>query len=174
VLKGLNRWYGEPFGRDRLHAMAVKLGADVPFFLDGRPAIAEGIGEKLTPFSGLPSWWVVLIYPGFGLSTAQVFGNLNLGLTKSKKKLRNSPFKYGIFSAAQHLHNDLEAGVGERSPLIQQIKQELAELGAIGSLMTGSGSTVYGLFADEAGARKAYAAIGAVPGRRIFVARLLT
>jgi 4-diphosphocytidyl-2-C-methyl-D-erythritol kinase len=173
VLKGLNRCYGDPFDRARLHALALTLGADVPFFIDLKPAIAEGIGERLTPYAGLPAWWAVLIYPGFGLSTAEVFANLNLALTKSKKKHRNSAFKKGIFSAAHHLHNDLEAGVGGRFAVIQQIKQEFAQLGAMGSLMTGSGSVVYGLFADAAGALKAQAAMAATSGRQVFVARLL-
>jgi 4-diphosphocytidyl-2-C-methyl-D-erythritol kinase len=173
VLKGLNRWYGEPFDRARLHALALTLGADVPFFIDLRPAIAEGIGERLRPYSGLPAWWVVLVYPGFGLSTAGIFGNLKLALTKSKKNHRYSAFKNGIFTAPHHLHNDLETGVGERFPVIQKIKQELAEHGAIGSLMTGSGSVVYGLFEEAPSAMEARAAMGAEPGRRIFVARLL-
>jgi 4-diphosphocytidyl-2-C-methyl-D-erythritol kinase len=173
VLKGLNRWYGEPFEHERLHALALALGADVPFFIDQTPAVAEGIGERLTPYSGLQDWWVVLVYPGFGLSTAQVFGNLNLALTKTKKKRRYSAFKKENFSAARHLHNDLEAGVGERYPVIQTIKRELAELGALGSLMTGSGSVVYGLFSDAAGARKAQAEMGGTSGRQIFVAQML-
>ncbi|RJQ76227.1 MAG: 4-(cytidine 5'-diphospho)-2-C-methyl-D-erythritol kinase [Desulfobacteraceae bacterium] len=174
VLKGLNRFYGGPFDHDRLHALAVRLGADVPFFIDQRPALAEGIGERLTPYSGLPALWTVLVYPGFGLSTAAVFKNLNLALTKSKKKLRKLPFKNGNFSAPQHLRNDLEAGVGERLPVIQKIKEELVALGAIGSLMTGSGSVVYGLFPDAAGANKAKEALDGASERQVFVARLLT
>lgn len=174
VLKGLNRLYGQPFGRERLLALALELGADVPFFIDQRPSLAEGVGERLTPYAGLPSYWTVLVYPGFGLSTAQVFKNLTLALTKSKKKLRNCPFKNGDFSAPDHLHNDLEAGVGDRFAVIQKIKQELARLGAIGSLMTGSGSVVYGLYADAAGARQAKAALDEASGRQVFVARLLT
>jgi 4-diphosphocytidyl-2-C-methyl-D-erythritol kinase len=173
VLNGLNRFYGRPFGRDRLLEMALGLGADVPFFIDQRPALAEGIGERLTPYHRLPPLWTVLVYPGFALSTAQVFKNLNLALTKSKKKLRNFPFNNGNFSAPHHLHNDLEAGVGDRFPVIQQIKQELLALGAIGSLMTGSGSGVYGLFAEEAVAQEAKAALGELPERQVFAARLL-
>jgi 4-diphosphocytidyl-2-C-methyl-D-erythritol kinase len=174
VLNGLNQFYGRPLGRDRLLEMALGLGADVPFFIDQWPALAEGIGERLTPYHRLPPLWTVLVYPGFALSTAQVFKNLNLALTKSEKKLRKFPFKIEIFSAPHHLHNDLEAGVGDRFPVIQQIKQELAALGAMGSLMTGSGSGVYGLFSDEAVAQRAKAALGVSSERQVFVARLLT
>jgi 4-diphosphocytidyl-2-C-methyl-D-erythritol kinase len=175
VLNGLNRYYGRPLDRQHLHALALRLGADVPFFIDQRPAIAQGIGERLTPYEGLPPLWSVLVYPGFGLSTVQVYKNLNLALTKSKKKLRYFPFKNGIFSATHHLHNDLEAGVGDQFPVIEKIKAELLNQGAIGSLMTGSGSVVYGLFADEASAHRAKAALDLdpTPGRRTFVAGLL-
>jgi 4-diphosphocytidyl-2-C-methyl-D-erythritol kinase len=155
--------------------MAVRLGADVPFFIDARPATAQGIGERLTPYEGLPPLWAVLIYPGFGLSTAQVYNGFNLALTKSKKKLRNLPFKNGFFSATHHLHNDLEAGVGDHFAVIEKVKRALLDKGAIGSLMTGSGSVVYGLFADEIGANRAKAAMDLddMPGQRGFVARLL-
>ncbi|MFZ1985183.1 MAG: 4-(cytidine 5'-diphospho)-2-C-methyl-D-erythritol kinase [Desulfatitalea sp.] len=175
VLNGLNRHYGRPLDRHHLHALALRLGADVPFFIDQRPAIAQGIGERLTPYEGLPPLWAVLVYPGFALSTVQVYQSLNLALTKSKKKIRYFRFKKGNFSVTHHLHNDLEAGVGDHLPVIEKIKDELSNQGAIGSLMTGSGSVVYGLFADEAGARRAKAAVDLdpTPGRRTFVAGLL-
>ena len=155
VLKGLNQFHGNPFDRDRLMALALGLGADVPFFSDQRPALASGIGERLEPYRGLPSLGALLIYPAFGISTSEVFKNLKLGLTKSKKKLRYLPFKNGKFSANHHLHNDLETGVIRRFPVIEKIKKALKDQGAIGSLMTGSGSTVFGLFKDEAAAQKA-------------------
>jgi 4-diphosphocytidyl-2-C-methyl-D-erythritol kinase len=175
VLKGLNDFYGRPFDGRRLRDLALRLGADVPFFIDARPAIAQGIGEKLTPYEGLPPLWVVLVYPGFGLSTARVYQGFNLALTKSKKKLRNLPFKNGDFSATHHLHNDLEAGVGDHFPVIEKVKQALMDRGAMGSLMTGSGSVIFGLFSDEIGANRAKTAMDLemIPGQRIFVARLL-
>ncbi len=155
VLTGLNRFHGNPFDRDRLMALAVGLGADVPFFVDRRPAVASGIGERLAPYHGLPSLGALLVYPDIAISTAEVFKNLKLGLTKSKKKLRYLPFKNGKFSANHHLHNDLEAEVIRRFPVIAKIKKMLRDQGAIGSMMTGSGSTVFGLFSDEAAAKSA-------------------
>jgi len=174
VLSGLNEFYHRPFDRRELHHMALSLGADVPFFIDQRPALAEGVGERLTPYTGLPSLWAVLVYPGFSLSTAQVFKNLNLALTKTKKKFRYFPFKNGKFSVSHHLHNDLEAGVGDHFPVIEKIKEDLLNQGAIGSLMTGSGSVVYGLFADEAEALKAKAVLDRQSGRTAFAAKVLT
>lgn len=85
------------------------------------------------------------------------------------------PFKNGNFSATHHLQNDLEAGVGDHFPVIEKVKKALIDQGAMGSLMTGSGSVVYGLFADEIGANRAKAAmdLDLSPGQRIFAARLL-
>jgi 4-diphosphocytidyl-2-C-methyl-D-erythritol kinase len=173
VLKGLNAFHGHPFDDGRMHALALSLGADVPFFIHGRPSLVTGIGERLSPYTGLPAMDVVLVYPGFGLSTARVFKNLNLALTKSKKKLRYFPFNNGSFSPTHHLHNDLESGVGDRFPAIADVKQALIQQGAIGALMTGSGSAVFGLFADTAGASRAKAVLGQQREWQVFATRLL-
>jgi 4-diphosphocytidyl-2-C-methyl-D-erythritol kinase len=173
VLKGLNRYFGDPFDRFRLLSLGLQLGADVPFFIDARPAIAQGIGERLTDYKGLSAYWVVMVYPGFGISTARVYKNLNLALTKSKKKLRNVPFINGDFSPSHHLQNDLEAGVGDHFTVIAKLKEDLLNQGAVGSLMTGSGSVVFGLFDSEAQARKAQSALPLPSAGQVFVARLL-
>lgn len=173
VLKGLNRHYHEPFDQKQLMQMALSLGADVPFFIEGRPAIARGIGEQLAYFEGLSPLWVLLIYPGFGLSTARVFKNVTLALTKSEKELRYFPFKNGKFSVAHHLHNDLEHAVGAYFPEVQRYKKALLSQGAMGALMTGSGSVVFGLFGNEHQAQKAKHNLEQQPGTRIMIAQLL-
>ena len=89
VLVGLNRHYDNPFSRHELRAMGQKIGADVPFFIDRKPAIATGIGEKLKPYNHLKPLKVLLVYPGFGVSTAAVYEKLNLGLTKCEKTLKD-------------------------------------------------------------------------------------
>ena len=155
VLTALNRYYGTPFDQADLNALALCLGADVPFFIECRPAIATGVGEHLEPYSQLPPWSVVVVYPGFALSTAEVFENLNLGLTKCEKQLRYFPFKYGKFDSTRHLCNDLETVAVHRFPVIDTIKKELMNQGAIGSLMTGSGSAVFGLYTGPETARRA-------------------
>jgi 4-diphosphocytidyl-2-C-methyl-D-erythritol kinase len=86
VLKGLNEHYGHPFSRNQLRSMGLGLGADVPFFLFGKPALVSGIGEKLESYAGPLPFHVVVVYPGFKVSTGEVFQNLNLGLTKCEKK----------------------------------------------------------------------------------------
>lgn len=174
VLTGLNSFHGRPFDRDGLMRLAVSLGADVPFFIDQRPAVASGIGDRLLPYHGLPPLGALLIYPDVSISTVEVFKNLKLGLTKSKKKLRYLPFKNGKFSANHHLHNDLEAGVIRRFPVISKIKKMLQDQGAAGSMMTGSGSTVFGLFTDEAAAVRAAEALERPERWQVFATRLLT
>ncbi len=174
VLKALNRYYGHPFSHDRLAAIALDLGADIPFFLTQTPAVAEGIGERLSPYPHLPPWHVLLVYPGFGISTAEVFHDLNLRLTKEEKKIRYFAFKNGKMDVVSHMCNDLEDAVKKRFPVIATIKAALLEQGALGASMTGSGSSVFGLFADSTGARKAVRGLEPQPGWRIFVTRLLT
>ncbi len=149
VLTGLNRFYGFPFSMDKMISMGVLIGADVPFFLFEKPAIATGIGEKLNAYHGLKSYKILLVYPEIKISTSQVYKKLNLGLTNCKKKLRYSFSKHRDFNAKKHLCNDLETVAGLEYPEVLEIKETLIRHGASGALMTGSGPTVFGLFPDE-------------------------
>jgi 4-diphosphocytidyl-2-C-methyl-D-erythritol kinase len=156
VLLGLNRYYGYPFSRDELVSMGLSIGADVPFFILKKPAIASGIGEKLTGYHGLKKRKVLLVFPGFGVSTAEVYKSLNLGLTKCKKKLKHLFFDKHTFDPRYHLCNDLESVVISKYPIISVAKDALLDSGAIGALVSGSGPTVFGLFPDSDKAREAY------------------
>lgn len=173
VLKGLNHYYESPFSRERLMEMALNLGADVPFFIDGKPAIATGVGEVLSPYSRLWPWGVIVVYPGFGISTVEVFKNLNLGLTKCEKRLRYFPFKQGKLDMARHLFNDLESVAAHQFPVIEKIKKELLNQGAKGALMTGSGSAVFGLFTDTQAARVAANAMKKPAQWQVYVTQLV-
>ena len=160
VLKGLNQHFGHPLSRNRLMSMGLALGADVPFFLFGKPALASGVGEKLDAYCGPLPFHIVLVYPGFGVSTGEVFQNLNLGLTNCEKKIKE-PFSIKIdFDPRLHLCNDLEIVTASEYPVITSIKEQLLNRGALGVLMSGSGPTVFGLFADSHTAEKAKQAIG--------------
>jgi len=149
VFLGLNRSYGYPFSLDDLMAMGTSIGADVPFFLFGKPALAKGIGEKLEVLNGLSSYKVLLVYPGFGISTAEIYKKFDFGLTKCKKKLKQSLLKNCKFDGSYHLCNDLETVVIPKYPDILEAKEALLNHGALGALMSGSGSTVFGLFSDH-------------------------
>ncbi len=160
VLKGLNQHYGYPFSRNQLMSMGLGLGADVPFFLFGKPAIASGIGEKLEAYSGPLPFYFVVVYPGFMVSTAEVFQNLNLGLTKCEKKIKELFSTKIGFNPGLHLCNDLESVTASEHPVITSIKEQLLIHGALGALMSGSGPTVFGLFSDSHTAGRAKQAMG--------------
>jgi 4-diphosphocytidyl-2-C-methyl-D-erythritol kinase len=148
VLRGLNHYYGHPFSREQLSTMGLCLGADVPFLLYRKPAFATGVGEKLEPYTEQLPYHVIIVYPGFEVSTAQVFQNLNLRLTKCKKKIKKPFSKKTGFDAALHLCNDLEAVTISKHPEIKFVKEELIRQRALGALMSGSGPSVFGLFSD--------------------------
>jgi len=149
VFLGLNRSYGYPFSLDDLMAMSISIGADIPFFLFGKPALAKGIGEKLEVLNGLSSYKVLLVFPGFGISTAEIYKKFDFGLTKCKKKLKQPLLKNYKFDGSCHLCNDLETVVIPKYPDILAVKEALLNHGALGALMSGSGSTVFGLFSDH-------------------------
>ena len=155
VLTALNRHFGRPLPRDDILDAAAGIGADVPFFIDCQPALATGIGDRLTPCPGLPGYALLLVNPGFSVSTASVYKSLNLALTNCKKKHNYFNFKAQFFDVERHLCNDLESVAAVKFPEIFDIKAELKSAGAINALMSGSGPTVFGLFSGAAAARRA-------------------
>jgi 4-diphosphocytidyl-2-C-methyl-D-erythritol kinase len=173
VLLGLNRHYDRPFSPRELAALGRGIGADVPFFLLETAAVGKGIGDRLEPYPDLAALPVVLVYPGFPVSTETVYKNLNLRLTKCKKRHKNFAFRGRSFDVARHLCNDLEAVSVSRYPEIQAVKDALTTYGAVGTLMTGSGSAVFGLFDDETGARQAYHSILQSSTWQIFIVEMI-
>lgn len=155
VLLGLNRHHDNPFSKHELRAMGQKIGADVPFFIDRKPAIATGIGEKLKPYNRLKPLKVLLVYPGFGVSTAGVYEKLNLGLTKYEKTLKDVHFETAGLNIAEYACNDLETVTLAAHPDLLAIKEKLLSLGAQSALMSGSGPTIFGLFSEKTRAQKA-------------------
>jgi 4-diphosphocytidyl-2-C-methyl-D-erythritol kinase len=146
ILLGLNQVAGFGLDKPELMNLGVKLGADVPFFILEQSAWATGIGDELDPVVDLPSFHYVLVNPGVPVSTAWVYQNLRLTSPVEVAKLRKFPrTPEGL---VRLLHNDLEQVTIARFPLIAEVKQALCERGALGALMSGSGATVFGLYAD--------------------------
>jgi len=173
VLTGLNRHFETHLSDDDLLRIGKTIGADVPFFIHCRPAVATGIGEILTPFPSLKSYPIVLIYPGHALSTAEVYKNMNFGLTKKEKKNTQILFKLDWdANAPKHLYNALEPVAFRLCPQIRVAKAELLAHGADGALMSGSGSSVFGLFPDDAEADRAHRLLSKHFGWRVFRTRL--
>jgi 4-diphosphocytidyl-2-C-methyl-D-erythritol kinase len=147
VLLLLNQVYSKPFTPKDLHETARALGADVPFFLACRPSLARGIGEILEPISAWPEFWYVTVTPPIQVSTAWVYGNLQLKkLTRDEYHYTNKILAENTAAIGQILENDLESVTSARFPVIESIKKLLVESGAEGALMTGSGPTVFGVF----------------------------
>jgi len=173
TLLHLNEFYGHPFTSRQMHRMALAIGADVPFFLHGKPAIATGIGESLETYHGLSSLSMVLVCPDIAVSTAEVYKNLNLGLTKCEKQLKNFSFKTPKFDVKKHLCNDLETVTTSQYPVITDIKEELIETGADAALMTGSGPAVFGIYSDTSRAIRACDLLSAHDEWRLFTTETL-
>jgi 4-diphosphocytidyl-2-C-methyl-D-erythritol kinase len=149
VLKGLNTHYGRPFSLRELSRMGRYTGADVPFFIAGRPAVASGIGDLLQPYDRLRPYPILLIFPSISVSTAEVYKKFNLRLTKNKKIINRAIFRSNWGKdAPELLHNDLEAAASAICPEIQEAKEALLRHGALGAAMSGSGSAVFGVFED--------------------------
>ncbi len=151
TLAGLNRLWGLDYPAERLRTMAVELGMDVPFFLLSPTAFAKGRGEQLTPLRPpKPPLWVVLVNPGFRVSTPWAYESLNLGLTIKNKHISMLRFSITAFEDARFpLENDLEGATLKAFPVLGEIKESLRELGALTGLMSGSGPTVFGVFPNR-------------------------
>jgi 4-diphosphocytidyl-2-C-methyl-D-erythritol kinase len=153
VLMGLNELLGLGRSDIRLMEIGVQLGADVPFFIFRKTALAEGIGEQLTPVERITPAWLVIVNPNVHVSTAWVYQNLQL--TPGRETVKLPRFYDSISDICAILSNDLETVTVQRFPVIADIKERLLDAGAGGALMSGSGPTVFGVFPDEAGARRA-------------------
>jgi len=146
VLMGMNELLKLGLTDQVLMEIGRKLGADVPFFIFRKAALAEGIGEKLSPLSKMPKCWILLVNPGIHVSTAWVYQSLQL---TNKQELNTLP---EFFESVDHivavLSNDLESVAIPAFPVIAEIKAQMMKLGASGSMMSGSGPTVFGIFKD--------------------------
>jgi 4-diphosphocytidyl-2-C-methyl-D-erythritol kinase len=171
VLSGLNNFFGNPFPLSEIMKMGLEIGADVPFFLFKKPALATGIGDKLEEYPMKIPYKILIIYPGFGVSTKDIYNNLNLRLTNCKKKLKNSPFEREF--DPELLCNDLESVTASRHPEINEVKEALLKKGAEGALMSGSGSSVFGLFPDYDSAIRANNALSMNCKWRVFLADII-
>jgi 4-diphosphocytidyl-2-C-methyl-D-erythritol kinase len=174
ALKGLIALTGKHPPPEALLAMAVRVGADVPFFLPGGAALVEGIGERLTPLSWNVPFHAVIVAPAFGLPTRE--GYARLGREPGDPPPRGPVPSFRTFSeVAAVVRNDFEAAWGPSHPEIAAIKRELMFAGATAAGLSGSGSAVFGLFTSEVAAREArekLSACGGVgKGRTVFVAR---
>jgi 4-diphosphocytidyl-2-C-methyl-D-erythritol kinase len=147
LLKVINKHFGLSFDNYGLKAMALEMGSDCPFFVDGIPALASGRGEILTPVRPvLSGYYLAILNPGVGINTREAYQNCrprvpSIGLLQ----LVDRP----VMEWKELIINDFEDYAFKKHPIIGDIKEELYTSGALFSLMSGSGSSVYGIFKER-------------------------
>ena len=162
VLRALDRHYGARLGRERLLALAAEIGSDVAFCLVGGTMLATGRGEELRPLPPLPACRFVIVKPSFAVSTPELFHKLD------STPLRIHPDTPGLLRAldegrlselCRRMYNVFEDVDDRRLRVVQEIKGRLLDGGALGAMMTGTGSAVFGIFDDDAAAETCCAAL---------------
>jgi 4-diphosphocytidyl-2-C-methyl-D-erythritol kinase len=175
TLKALNQLLKTELPKRNLMSMGLKIGADIPFFFSEGNAIASGIGERLKKID-LPVFWYVLIYPNFEVSTRWAYQNFT-GLTRRQFRINIHKLLKIPNEIYRLLWNDLEEVVSKEYPQIGVMKKILYSAGALGTLMTGSGPTVFGVFPEEGGASEAYHKVKRMvraKGWIVFIARSIS
>lgn len=158
VLFGMNRLFGLKLSREELMERGVKLGADVPYCIMRGTVLAEGIGEELSVLPAMPKCTVLIAKPPISVSTKVVYEALD------SAEIRKHPDIDGLLAGlekgdlreiASHMGNVLEDVTISMHPVIDEIKREMTDAGALNAMMSGSGPTVFGLFENKMEARKA-------------------
>ncbi|MEK7477605.1 MAG: 4-(cytidine 5'-diphospho)-2-C-methyl-D-erythritol kinase [Candidatus Coatesbacteria bacterium] len=158
TLIGLNRLWHLGLSRKRLLALAARLGSDVPFFLQGGTAVGTGRGERLRPIPSRLRAWAVLLKPSFGVSTKDAYAALDRVKSRPRPSVSLGAIERAVHRGnltALRVHNDFEAVVFRMHPSLARLKSSLLDAGATTAFMTGSGSTVVGLFIPGGQARRA-------------------
>lgn len=150
VLIGLNKLCGSTLSADELCKIGASVGADVPFCIVGGTALCEGIGEKITPLKSLPDCKILVVKPDISISTPlsyKRFDELKNPKLSDFDKFMTSLNSGDLAAISKTLSNSLEDVTNER--VIEDIKSEMIKSGVLGSVMTGSGSAVFGIFDNE-------------------------
>jgi 4-diphosphocytidyl-2-C-methyl-D-erythritol kinase len=147
LLKVINRHFVLNIDNSDLKALALELGSDCPFFVDGIPSLATGRGEILTPVkSMLSGYYLTILNPGVGINTGEAYQNCQPGVpSTSLSELVELP----VIEWKGIIVNDFEDFAFRKHPIIGDIKEELYKTGALFSLMSGSGASVYGIFSEK-------------------------
>ena len=161
VLFGANKMFGLGLSKQELMERGVRLGADVPYCIMRGTALSEGIGEILTPLPPMPQCRVLIAKPAVSVSTKHVYESLNLPSLGAEAHpdidaMRAAIEKKDLSGVVSQLGNVLETVTIPENPVIQTLKDKMMEMGADGSLMSGSGPTVFGLFTNQTAAQAAY------------------
>ena len=160
MMYGINKLFDLGLSRKALMERGVKIGADVPYCIMRGTALAEGIGEELTQLSPMVRCPILIAKPSISVSTKFVYQNIKLDentVHPDIDKLVEDIKKKDLGKIASDMGNVLETVTIPNYPVIAEIKERMLQSGAVNSMMSGSGPTVFGIFDDEETARKAYA-----------------
>ena len=175
TLKAMNELYGLGLSEETLRELGVKLGADVPYCVMGGTALSEGIGEILTRIAPMPDCTILVAKPDIDVSTKYVYEQLDrheITAHPDVDAMREAIESGDVAGIASGLGNVLEAVTVEKYPIVRRIKELMTDGGALGSLMSGSGPSVFGIYDDEEKARADAEAIrGKGLATQVFVTR---
>jgi len=162
VLRALNRMTGAGKTADELRAMALELGSDVPFCVQGGTALAEGRGERLTVLPSMPDCPILICKPDFSIATPELFAKIDARKSRLRSDtagIADALERGDLAGIARRMYNGFEDVLSRAQSEVDALKNELLTLGALGAVMTGTGSAVFGVFGDETAAGKAYEAL---------------
>lgn len=152
TLIGMRKLFKLPISNEELLKIGQDFGADVPFCIKRGTYLAKGIGEKLSPLSPFPHCYILIAKPNISISTASVFKSLDLSNIKERPDIEKIIYyleKQDIEGISKNLCNVLETVSIQKYPIIADIKNCMIKSGALGSLMSGSGSAVFGIFKQK-------------------------
>lgn len=159
VLKGINTLWGTGFSTDELVKIGIEIGSDVPFCILNTTCLVSGMGERLDILPHLPPIWILLIKPkGVSVLTKWAYDELDKIRVWNKvdiNALKQSVYSKNIDKIAKQMYNVFEYPIGKKYPVINKIKKLLLENNALGSVMSGSGPTVFGLYKNKKYAQNA-------------------
>ncbi len=159
VIKGINELFELRMTLEEMKDIAVKHGADIPFCIEGGAAVARGIGEELEVIPSLENTWMVLVKPPIGVSTQSVYKSFNIDNVKkhpNTPELIKAMYDNNDKFIAENMYNVLEEVTAKRHNIIGHIECKMREFGAIGTMMSGSGPTVFGIFKSYKRAESAF------------------
>lgn len=151
TLYAVNKLFNLGLTNQELMERGVKIGADVPYCLMKGTVLATGIGEKLTRLPAMPNCYVVIVKPAFSISTKKVYQSLNIDEIERHPDIDGiiqAIERNDLYTIASKMENVLESVTVKKYPVLDEIKNIMKNYGALGSVMSGSGPTVFGLFDD--------------------------
>lgn len=174
TLRGLNELFALGLSEEQLRSLGVRIGADVPYCIMGGTALAEGIGELLTPLPPAPRCHLLIARPDIQVSTRYVYEHLDAGETWPHPDIDGIQAAIrdnDLSGIARRLGNVLETVTIKKYPVIGRLKEEMLSCGAMGSLMSGSGPTVFGLYDSR---ERAESALSRLQGMQLAATLLVT